>query len=651
MPFMPMILIVDDEPRFCESLNILLGSHNYEIFTADSGKKAQDLLAKEVFDVVLLDIVMPDMDGLQLMDHIKAMHSDTFVIVITGYATLDSAVSALRKGAFDYIRKPFEYEELLKTIQNALNQKSLKCENDILNGKLLLSDERYRYLVQNSPDIIYTLDERGNFTFINNAAERLIGFEIDRLVGQHYTTIIHEEDLGKARWAFNERRTGDRATSGIELSLIVSSDEDHLEDYEDRHLTIELKATGVYDRSITEKDRKYIGSHGVARDISYRKRIEEQLRQVQKMEAIGTLAGGIAHEFNNALTGITGNIGLLQMDLPDDERYNNYILQMKDSTQRMTQLTNQLLAYARGGKYQPKIMSVSDFVRDTLPILEHTLNPAVNLVTDLPNTISPIKADLTQMQMLLSALLSNANEAIENDGHIRITAGNEDFDEEFTKQHHDLRPGRYVCLTVEDDGKGMSEEVRSRIFEPFFTTKFQGRGMGMAAIYGIVRNHDGWISVDSELGKGTVARIYLPAVKAQEKEKIKPAAEAGKSAATILVIEDEEMMMFVTQNILNRFGYRVLQAKTGKQAVDIAKTFDGEIDIALLDIKLPDMDGDKVYPLIMEARPNLKVVVFSGYVKSGPTQEILNAGAQGFIQKPFTLKELSEKLKEVLEDK
>ena len=651
MPFMPMILIVDDEPRFCESLNILLGSHNYEIFTADSGKKAQDLLAKEVFDVVLLDIVMPDMDGLQLMDHIKAMHSDTFVIVITGYATLDSAVSALRKGAFDYIRKPFEYEELLKTIQNALNQKSLKCENDILNGKLLLSDERYRYLVQNSPDIIYTLDERGNFTFINNAAERLIGFEIDRLVGQHYTTIIHEEDLGKARWAFNERRTGDRATSGIELRLIAYSNRDHLEDYEDRHLTIELKATGVYDRSITEKDKKFLGTYGVARDISYRKSIEEQFRQAQKMEAIGTLAGGIAHEFNNALTGITGNIGLLQMDLPDDERYNNYILQMKDSTQRMTQLTNQLLAYARGGKYQPKIMSVSDFVRDTLPILEHTLNPAVNLVTDLPNTISPIKADLTQMQMLLSALLSNANEAIENDGHIRITAGNEDFDEEFTKQHHDLRPGRYVCLTVEDDGKGMSEEVRSRIFEPFFTTKFQGRGMGMAAIYGIVRNHDGWISVDSELGKGTVARIYLPAVKAQEKEKIKPAAEAGKSAATILVIEDEEMMMFVTQNILNRFGYRVLQAKTGKQAVDIAKTFDGEIDIALLDIKLPDMDGDKVYPLIMEARPNLKVVVFSGYVKSGPTQEILNAGAQGFLQKPFTLTELSEKLKEVLEDK
>jgi len=351
-----------------------------------------------------------------------------------------------------------------------------------------------------------------------------------------------------------------------------------------------------------------------------------------------------------------GNIELLKMDLPEDERRDKYFEAMKGSGHRMSRLTDQLLAYAQGGKYQPKNLKVDDFVIETLPILQHDLNPEVRVETHFPKDVSYIKADHAQMQMVLSAILANSNEAIEDEGLVRITAENKDVDEDFTKQHPGLKPGTYVCLTIEDDGKGMDEETKGGIFEPFFTTKFQGRGMGMAAVYGIVKNHDGWIFVDSELGKGTTVRIYLPAISAESKEQgakpvKQPEIELNTGEGTILMIEDEDVVIEVTQAMLEMLGYRVMSAKTGKEAIRIAETFDGRIDLALLDIKLPDMEGGKVYPVIMKARPNLKVIVFSGYSIEGPARKILNAGAQDFIQKPFSLATLSEKLKEVLEGK
>ena len=382
-----------------------------------------------------------------------------------------------------------------------------------------------------------------------------------------------------------------------------------------------------------------------------KERLEAQLQQAQKMKSIGTLAGGIAHKFNNSLMGIMGHIELLKMNLPEDEGRNKSLETMNIAGHRMSRLTDQLLAYAEGGKYQPKNLKIDDFVIETLPILEHDLNPTVRVETHFQKDISFINADNTQMQMVLSAILSNSNEAIEDMGLIRITAENKDVDEDFTIQLPGLKPGAYVCLTVEDDGKGMDEETKDGIFEPFFTTKFQGRGMGMAAVYGIVKNHDGWVSVDSELGRGTKVQIYLPAIEVEIKKSKETKVEVSAGTGTILMIEDEDVVIEVTQTMLEMLGYRVIVAKTGKDAIHIVETFDGQIDLALLDIKLPDIDGRNLYPLIMKARSNLKVVVCSGYSIDGPAREILDAGAQDFIQKPFSIATLSEKLKEVLEGK
>jgi two-component system cell cycle sensor histidine kinase/response regulator CckA len=244
--------------------------------------------------------------------------------------------------------------------------------------------------------------------------------------------------------------------------------------------------------------------------ITERKNIEARLQEAQKMEAIATLAGGIAHEFNNALCVVIPNIDLLKAKLPENEEINKHTQPIHSSAQRMAHLTSQLLAYARGGKYRPEQISLNTFVQETLPFVKHVIKSGIVVETHLVEDFCYVEADPTQLQMVLLAVMMNAAEALEDTGYIRLTVRHEEIDEEFAQGHPDLKPGPYICLTIEDNGKGMGEETRRRVFEPFFTTKFQGRGLGMAAVYGIVKNHDGWVVVDSELGKGTVVRIYLP---------------------------------------------------------------------------------------------------------------------------------------------
>jgi len=401
-----------------------------------------------------------------------------------------------------------------------------------------------------------------------------------------------------------------------------------------------------------------VNPHPVSREITSeaitninKRKMKTQIHEAQKMETITSLAGGIAHQFNNALVGITGNIELIKMDFPHDEKIDKYIAPMKASADRMAHLTEQLLAYARGGKYQPKIISLKDFIEEILPLIQCNVEPAIRVEKDLPDDIADIKADRAQIQMVFSGLVANASEAIEGPGLIKITIRNVQIEERFSTRHPDLKPGSYVYLEIEDDGKGMDDEIKNKIFEPFFTTKFHGRGLGMAAVYGIIKNHDGWISVDSVIGKGTVVRIYLPAVETriEEMRHLKPGFVKG--TGTILVVEDEEMVIDVSRAMLGKLGYHVLEALTGEEAVNIAKTFDGDIDFAILDVALPDMRGAEVYSNLIGTRPNLKAIICSGYPIDGPVQEILDAGAQDFIQKPFSLTTLSEKLKKVLEGK
>jgi two-component system cell cycle sensor histidine kinase/response regulator CckA len=515
-------------------------------------------------------------------------------------------------------------------------KKSVASLTDITEHKrieeaLRESEEKYRLLVENANDAIFIAQDEV-VKFPNPRVEELTGYSVEELAKKPFIEFIHPGDRGMVLERHLKRLKGEDFPSTYPFRIINRSGQE---------LWVELSTV-----LISWEGRP--ATLNFIRDITEKKKVEIKLLQSQRMEAVATLAGGVAHQFNNALSAITGNIGLIEMDYPQNKGIMQYIQAMKASVHRMVHLTNQLLAYAKGGKYSPKTIVLTDFIEDALPLIQHTIKPTIRVETDLPHDILSVKIDITQMQTVLSAIIANSDEAITEKGRIRIIARNEEIGREVVKIHPDFRPGTYVCLKVEDDGTGMDEETKSRIFEPFYTTKFTGRGLSMAAVHGIVDNHDGWISIDSEQGKGTTVTIYLPAVEAEEEKVEVKRPGLVKGTGTILVIEDEEAIMDLNRQLLERMGYRVLEARTGKEAVDLAGTFDGHIDLALLDIKLPDMGGEKVYPLLMKSRPDLKVIVCSGYSIDGPVQEILDAGAQAFIQKPFSPVPFSEKIREIL---
>jgi len=649
MPTHPKILIVDDEPRMCDSLGLLLGGQNYEIWKANSGQEALSQLSKDDFDVVLLDIVMPDMNGHRVMDHINARNIDTSVIIITGDATLDSAVGALKRGAYDYLRKPFEYDELLKTVQNAISQRRLKKECESVEGKWAESEERYKYLVQNSPDIIYTLDPQGNFTFLSNAVERLLGYHAKDLIGKAYTKIIFEEDLEKSRWCFSERRTGARATSGSEVRLKLSDETHEFMDGENGCLTVELKSTGMYDKPTTEKNKKFFGTHGVARDISKRKRLEAQLQHAQRMESLGTMAGGIAHDFNNLLMGIQGNASLMLLGMDSSHIHYQRLKNIEQYVQNGAELTRQLLAFARGGKYEVRSTNVNELIEASSEMFGRT-KKEIRIRRELKRNLWKVDADRGQIEQVLLNLYLNAWHAMPGGGELYLKTDNVKLKKDFVRPY-DAGPGNYVKISVMDTGTGMDEATQARVFEPFFSTKEMGRGtgLGLASAYGIIKNHGGIVTVQSKKGAGTRFDIYLPACEKEETAAKQLPEKLLKGKESILLVDDEEMILEVGKEILMALGYTVLIAKGGKEAVEIYSKRQGAIEMVILDMIMPDMSGGETFNRMRKINPNVKVLLSSGYSIDGQAAEILKRGCDGFIQKPFNLKQLSWKIRDILD--
>jgi PAS domain S-box-containing protein len=519
-----------------------------------------------------------------------------------------------------------------------VHQIELKMQNEELRRiqeELEEARDRYSHLFDFSPVGYLTVNEKGIVEGANLTFATLMGMERSAVVGKPFSRFVQREDQD-VYYLNSQRLLESGALQSFTLRLTKNDGSDFFAN---------LECMLIRENVSAPKQIRIVVS-----DITEQKKLEWRLWQAQKMESIAKLAGGIAHQFNNALFVIVATTDLLEMQVPNDEMTSEYFDSIKKSTARMTKLTRQLLAYARGGKYEVKDISLSVLVRNTLPLLQHTLDPSISVETNLPDDISKTRGDLTQLVMVLSILLSNSTEAIESEGHIKITCRNELITKEDVKAFPGLLPGPYVSLTVEDNGRGMDEETKKRAFEPFFTTKFLGRGLGLAATYGIVKNHGGWISIESQLDRGTSVRIYLPAVREiKEKKAQRVHKEPLKGTGTILLIEDELAVIETLRKLLERLGYKVLEAKTGKGAIRLVRAYEGEIDLAILDVFLPDMNGNKVYPLLKEFRPDMKVLVFSGYSIEGPAQEILDAGAHGFVQKPVSAEELSEKLKQLLQ--
>ena len=411
----------------------------------------------------------------------------------------------------------------------------LRREDELkeIQSKLIASGMELESLIQTSPDIIYRLDENGRIVFISSAIMDY-GYTPNELIGKDIMTLVHPDDKENTVRRMKERRTGGRRTTSLEVRFISKNKkiipfevkERKIPDYE----TFSIDAEGVYEAGIAKKEL-FKGTQGVARDVSERRILEARLIHSQKKEALAALAGGIAHQFNNSLATITGVADLVELDFGGQEGLEGYISTLRKTAEKMRHLTAQLLGYAEGGKYRPEAVLPNEFLKETLLLLEHIIDPRIHLHLDADGLFPKVYMDKTQIQMVMSAVLSNAVEAIIDEGDIHITLsdkvidGHNDKDIMPKKKHdddagmHDLPEKRYICFTIADNGIGMDDKTKKRVFEPFFTTKFIGRGMGMAAAFGIVKNHGGGISVDSSPGKGSAVHIYLPAMSDAEKTK------------------------------------------------------------------------------------------------------------------------------------
>jgi len=644
----PKIMIVEDELRMCESLEYLLKTQGYEVTTANCGQAALDLIAENEFDLAVLDIHLPDMMGTDFMKKLKNQNPDISVIVITGDANLESALVSLRCGAYDYLRKPFEFEEFLRTVENALNQKALKLEKDRINEKLNLSEEKYRYLVENSPDIIYTLDADGNFTFLSEALEHLSGFTVDELIGKHYTTIVCEEDREKARWFFDERRSRDRAASAIELRLKAAGDWQQ-DDSVRQYLTVEIKSMGIYEESSKDGKRRYVGTHGVIRDISERQRLQTQLQNAERMEALGTLAGGIAHDFNNMLMGIQGRSSLISMELEVSLPIIEHLSAIDDYICSAKDLTNRLLGLARGGKYEVKPTDINELILKTVNMFGRT-KKEIAIETRLHNANIVVEVDRGQIEQVLLNLYVNAWQAMLEGGALKIESTDVALGDKACKPYQ-IEPGRYVHISVTDTGIGMDQKTLQRIFDPFFTTKekTRGTGLGLASAYGIIKNHNGIINAQSEIGRGTTFNIYLPITEKPMVGETSPKQTISKGSETLLLVDDENIIIDVGQALLKNLGYRVIGVKSGKEAVEVVRRKGLDIDLVILDMVMPGMDGGKTFDRIREICPEMPVMLSSGYAMSSQAEQIMSRGCDGFIQKPFSIYELSQKVRQILD--
>jgi signal transduction histidine kinase len=557
------------------------------------------------------------------------------LLVLTPEATSDDVAALVEAGATDVIAGQFDADALRARLFVAIRRSSVQRLAESLLAAL--------------PDLVFCISREGQFTEFHAPDWHELYVPPDRIIGARVEDLL-PPDVATGTLAAVERALATRSLQVFEYLLAMPKDGARL-DFEARiapsgdHEVLVLARNVTSDRRVLETTRNMAA-------LEERTRVQEKLLQVQKAESLGLLAGGIAHDFNNLLTAIMGNASVAALKLPEGSPARQPIDAIVVAARRAADLTQQLLAYSGKGRLQIRLVDLSTQIQEIVTLLEAATPKHVQLRLELTRGLPAIECDVTQLQQIVMNLVLNAAEAIEGDrGTVLIATGHQAIDPSYPADAslgEAPTPGDYVFLEVQDDGKGMDEATQARIFDPFFTTKATGRGLGLAAVLGIVRSHRAVLRVYSEVGRGTTFKVLFPAEAAPAEIAPAPPVASIERTGTVLIVDDESVLRGAARSILEHFGFAVLEAGSGEAALELYASAPEAIDAVLLDMTMPGMSGEETFRRLRAIHADVTVILSSGYNEIEATRRFTSKGLAGFLQRPYTASRLGEYVAQVL---
>ena len=703
------ILIVEDSPTQREKLRIILESEGFEVVSATDGLDGLKAAVNSKFDLVISDIMMPGLTGYEFCRRLKSeiAPKEIPVILLTTLSDPMDVVRGLECAADNFLTKPYEPEVLVQRVQNVLEnwrlraEKKLKPSNEIyflgkkftitlekqqilnllittfedtvrttnlllksqqelmeangkieryaelLEGKVQFTEEKYKLLLEHATDAVIGSDLEGRIFSWNRGAETMLGYPSEEMVGQ-FTTLLVPPDRKEEMRKMRELAAKEKNVSNYETGMLRKNGE--------------LVEVAVTVSPIKDPQGKIVGLSTISRDITEKKRAQEslkraekQIRLSQKMDAIGRLAGGVAHDFNNLMMVIEGNSDFLKAALPLGDPHLQEVAEIENAVHRGTELTKQLLAFGKKLVSQPHLINLNELSSEIAKMLKRLIDASIDFTFIQDENLKWIKSDQGQIQQVILNLVLNARDSMPKGGKLLVTTKNYESSEDVKTTGFKIPSGSYVCLSVTDTGTGMDDETQKHLFEPFFTTKGEkGTGLGLATVYGIVHQWGGFLEFYSTLGVGTTFSIFFPAVKEGVAVAAKPAplsSKGYKGSETILLAEDEEPVRKIVARTMKNYGYHVLQAGNGVEAIQQALDYQDTIHLLLTDVVMPQMNGKKLAEELRKVRPEMKVAFMSGYPREVLSSEGTIDPSIHLIQKPFSNDTLAERIREVLDRK
>ena len=638
MPATTRLLHVEDEVTDSDLVGVWLqeAGLNWEVVRVDTREAFVKALESERFDIILSDFQLPAFNGLEALKETRARRPDLAFVFFTATLGEERAVDALKAGATDFVAKE-RPARLVPALCRAVREAEERAARKRAEEGLRQREENFHLLFETNPHPMWVFDRDSlRFLEVNSSAAEHYGYSREEFLAMRITDIRPPSGAGRALAAVRaDSDSGTRHTG------------------EWRH---QSKDGRLIDVEIAAHDIEFNGHPGrlvVAHDVTERKRLESQLLQSQKLEAVGQLAAGVAHDFNNLLNVITGYSELLLRSLPAGGTDRERTEQIRRAAERGGGLTRQLLAFSRRQVLEPRVLDLNTALADVQSMLTRLIGEDIRMVTSFDPALGRVFADPGQMEQVLVNLVVNARDAMPAGGALVLETSNVDLDETYARTHPGSTAGPHVRLAVSDTGHGMDVATASRVFEPFFTTKPRGKGtgLGLATVHGIVQQSGGHVDVYTEPGHGTTFKIYLPRVEAPEDVPAEGAARVDPhgGSETIVLVEDEDGLRALIREVLEDAGYRVVEAADPEHGLAAVRAEPQGIDLLMTDVILPQMRGNELADRVREMSPRARVLFMSGYTDEAIGQHAVLAPGAPFLQKPFSLTALLAKVRAVLE--